>query len=1050
MFPVAPGLVRLGACSCGAVLVVLAAAPAAAQIDPLAFLKVTQPNVLLLVDTAPRMLVGAGGDYFDPHEYEGLSPGDLALNPAGGPYRRRYRDLRFASAVDTSLITASIAAVRPSDPEYAGFHNRTRIGIAKRAIARAVHDNGRSARFGLLTMRQAGQALPSDPNGGPVASQAADQQGTGDLADGRWAITVPTVDRENRLNGSLPPLVMADDPGANAEVRAIAERTWSQLRLGPALLPAGRDTATVSDAPLAALLEDARQEAARLIADDDECRNTVAVLIAGGGEGTGRSPDDAAALAATFTALGGRRVPVHVLAILPSDEERVELRAIARASGGEYVEVRAEDVESTAATGYLEAVPAAVRAIDAAVQHAFALPSDVNRPPTPSAPLGGTSEFQATGPVIATVNLQGASYASGERIDDHEVRSATGSLLRQASNVMVTAGFVLPGFEGRLRAFRVYRPEVDPTRGTGVTFVADGRALWVARTPDPAARNIFTVLPNGEVASFSPANAARLAPYLATFDPLGLIEFVRAHPLGAIVSSTPAVLGPPSAGWPPDGDYPPFVARHEGRRALVFVGANDGMLHAFDARSGLEVWAVIPFNLLPRLQALRDGQGLDRFGYFVDASPRLADVRVDHDGDGRTEWRTHLYVGQGAGGTFYQAFDVTLDGMAAAGVTATAEESAVLSYFADPSRIRFAWAFPRYSAFDYRLLDHEAGVFGDVSAAAPFAATDLELSVGQTWSTPVVARPGSGTASYGVLTGSGFFPYSREQVSWRKHGAVRAGTTFYVLDAATGMPLDTVQVPADGLAEAVDDCGAVSDCRHQRNALQADAVGIGRAPATFITGVYVGDLDGHVWRIDVTAEAGVPRIRGTTQVYSAGPTHPLFGAIALVEVDGVRHLFFGSGSDLLPAGREGTSHRLFGVVDGGTGAGFQHDLAGGRTGGSGERVTSAPAIAGDIVYFTTTTREADGVCASPDVHLYAFTFSGGAAYDATGDGRVSEGESPRVLVLAGAGRATAPFVVDRHLYFGAGTRVAVLGDREKFNAAVGEPGLRILSWRRVR
>jgi hypothetical protein len=1042
-------LVRVAGCACGAAIVLLDARPAAAQVDPLAFLKVTRPNVLLLVDTAPRMLFGAGGDYFDPHEYEGLSPGDLALNPAGGPYRRRYRDLRFASATDASLITAAIVPVRPADAEYAGFHNRARIGIAKRAIARAVRDNGRSARFGLLAMRQAGVALPGDPNGGPVASQAAGQQGSGDLGDGRWSTTVPTVDRENRLNGPLPPLVMADDPRANGEVRAIAERTWGELRGGPALLPAGRDTGTMFDAPLAALLEDARQEAARLIAEDDECRNTVAVLIAGGGEGTGRSPDDASALAATFTGIGGRRVPVYVLGILPKDDERAALRAVARASGGEYFEVRAEDLESTASTGYLEAVPVAVRAIATAVQHAFALPSDVNQPPTASAPVGGTSEFQATGPVIATVNLQGARYASGERIDDHEVRASTGSLLPQASNVMVTAGFVLPGFEGRLRAFRVYRPERDSARGTGVAFVADGRALWSARTPDPAARNIYTVMPDGEVVSFSAASAATLAQYLATFDPVGLIEFVRAHPIGAIVSSTPAVLGPPSAGWPPDGEYPRFVARHEGRRALVFVGANDGMLHAFDARSGLEVWAMIPFNLLPRLQALRDGQGLDRFASFVDASPRLADVRVDHDGDGRTEWRTHLYVGQGAGGTFYQAFDVTLDGMAAAGVTATADESTALAYFADPARIRFAWAFPRYAAFDYRLHDAEAGVFGDLSAAPPYGATDLELSVGQTWSTPVVARAGSATAGYAVLTGSGFLPHSLEQASWRKHGSVRAGTTFYVLEAATGTPLDTVQVPSDGLAEAVDDCGAIGDCRHLRNALQADAVGVGGAPATFITGVYVGDLDGHVWRVDVTADDGMPRIRGATRVYSAGPTHPLFGAIALVEVDGVRHLFFGSGSDLLPARGEGTSHRLFGVVDGGT-ARFEYDLAASRNGAGGEGVTSAPAVAGDVVYFTTTTQSAAGACARPDVHLYAFTFAGGAAYDADGDGRVREGESPRAVVLAGAGRATAPFVADRHLYFGSGMGVSVLGDPEGFNEVTGEPGLRILSWRRVR
>ena len=35
---------------------------------------------------------------------------------------------------------------------------------------------------------------------------------------------------------------------------------------------------------------------------------------------------------------------------------------------------------------------------------------------------------------------------------------------------------------------------------------------------------------------------------------------------------------------------------------MIWVGANDGMLHGIDARLGKEVWAFIPFNLLPKLQ----------------------------------------------------------------------------------------------------------------------------------------------------------------------------------------------------------------------------------------------------------------------------------------------------------------------------------------------------------------------------------------------------------------------------------------------------------------
>src|SRR5690606_24858182 len=100
-----------------------------------------------------------------------------------------------------------------------------------------------------------------------------------------------------------------------------------------------------------------------------------------------------------------------------------------------------------------------------------------------------------------------------------------------------------------------------------------------------------------------------------------LISFIRSQPIGAIVDSTPAIMDPPSLDPPPDSDYPGFADANEGRRSLVWVGANDGMLHAIDGRTGVEVWAFIPFNLLPKLYTLRYGQAVGDFRFFVDGSP---------------------------------------------------------------------------------------------------------------------------------------------------------------------------------------------------------------------------------------------------------------------------------------------------------------------------------------------------------------------------------------------------------------------------------------------
>jgi hypothetical protein len=89
-------------------------------------------------------------------------------------------------------------------------------------------------------------------------------------------------------------------------------------------------------------------------------------------------------------------------------------------------------------------------------------------------------------------------------------------------------------------------------------------------------------------------------------------------------------------------------------------------------------------------------------------------------------------------------------------------------------------------------------------------------------------------------------------------------------------------------------------------------------------------------------------------------------------------------------------------------------------------------------------------CVMPDANLYALTFVGSAAYDATGDNKVTNNETPKLKTLVGAGRATAPFIVDQHLAFGAGTKIEIFGDPNDYNNGVGHVGVRILSWRDLR
>lgn len=89
------------------------------------------------------------------------------------------------------------------------------------------------------------------------------------------------------------------------------------------------------------------------------------------------------------------------------------------------------------------------------------------------------------------------------------------------------------------------------------------------------------------------------------------------------------------------------------RRAMVYVGANDGMLHAFDATSGDEVWAYVPTMVLPKMYRLADKDYGKDHQFYVDGSPVSGDI---FDG---SNWKTILVGGLGAGGRGYYALDVT-------------------------------------------------------------------------------------------------------------------------------------------------------------------------------------------------------------------------------------------------------------------------------------------------------------------------------------------------------------------------------------------------------
>lgn len=1087
-----------------ALLAVLAtfwsASGAFAQLDPLLFVKRVPPTIIVVMDTSVRMLEDGGGNFYDPNFYVVSSDASVmsafpSINGATTKtYRRTYRNLQYAASpgkYTADSIGATAAVWDPANPLTSNspadqqFLDATRYNIAKQGLSAAVSENGGAAfRWGLVKLRQNSPAWRAGAGcDKPVLVSDATQVLYKDTtpcnasaSPGNYAIYAPSVAAANHAQSSAPAGTVVVTPAAGTAASLV-----SLLAKGPndvsALIPAGIGGVGYEDRPLNYALIDAKAAAVAAMAADTaanrSCRNTVVVLIAGGkdnGDAAYVAANNAATTATSFLSVTGggvtRRVPIVVVGVKPNASSVASLQTIATNSGGVYRSA------STAAD--------VTAAVDYAVQLGFARSADFD--------AGTASEFQPVSPVVGTVNLKNGRDAAGASLPNTDINSSPGGVhLPQRSNMLVTAGFMLPGFDGSLRAFRAYKPVADNTKPTGWKFVNDGTKLWPdldgraalagkARIPlDPNTRNIYTYVPDGSgggsMVAFTAANAATLAPHMGTGASTStLIATVRAQNIGAIIGSTPAIMDAPSLDPPPDDAYGrpdapgTFAGDHSTRRSIIFVGANDGMMHAIDARTGYEIWAFIPYNMLPKLRTLSDGQAVDQFDYFVDSSPKIAEVKI------AGAWRSLLLFGQGPGGTFYQTFDVTEAGM---GVDPVLDDlgavSSLLARFDTPNEsVVFKWAFPNYSSFDptyvntFTLSDGTPGgklrLYGDLKATASY----VEKTVGFTWSDPAVGPLNSSRTTTVVMAGSGYFPDIETLIPNRGAAAPKAGNALYVLDVDTGLPVGntsgaTCPAISNGSGSGLG-CAIIGDVagNGRKNAIQADPTAAGVAGSIAVTKAYVGDIDGRYWRFNFTPAGSI------SASLMADTGVPIYASSALLFIGSSDvYMFFATGSDILASSTPGGTgtFRLYGLKDNAPASGattkFAVDLATvTNTGGlaTGERPSTSPSVAGDIVFYTTTTENAAAPCADFNANVYALTYAGGAAYDANANGRIDSNESPIVKTMGG--RATAPFIVDQHLYLGTagatGAKLEAFGDPEDFNNGIGQVGVRILSWREIR
>ncbi len=245
--------------------------------------------------------------------------------------------------------------------------------------------------------------------------------------------------------------------------------------------------------------------------------------------------------------------------------------------------------------------------------------------------------------------------------------------------------------------------------------------------------------------------------------------------LGDIIDSNPVfshkedfgdALLPGSEG----SSYGAFLQSKANRTPMIYVGANDGMLHGFNADTGAEAFGYIPNALMAKLPELASPAYDKNHQFYVDGNTTVADAYIA-TGNGSAAWHTVLVGALGAGGSAIYALDVT-----------------------DPSN---------FSASDV--------LWEDSNSDTGFA--DLGATIGQ----PTIARLNDGT--WVAVFGNG---YGTDTAS------------LFVVNLATGQLIAEIPVPTTG-----------------SNGLAS--------PTTYdLTGdlntdlVYAGDLQGHLWRFDIS------------------------------------------------------------------------------------------------------------------------------------------------------------------------------------------------------
>lgn len=299
----------------------------------------------------------------------------------------------------------------------------------------------------------------------------------------------------------------------------------------------------------------------------------------------------------------------------------------------------------------------------------------------------------------------------------------------------------------------------------------------------------------------------------------------RASVMGDIINSGPVFKKEADQTIAGDSDYTTFVQSVNSRTGVIYVGANDGMLHAIRASDGKELFAYVPLAVSANLNRLTNPSY--QHTPYVDGVPNIGEAKIG------ANWRTILASGMGGGAQGVFVLDVTKP-----------------DNFEDGSEGQGKVMF--------EFTDQDDPMMGNV------------LTPPQLVKIKIPASTTGGTPSYQwfVVVGSGYNNYVNDGLGRYQSNGSQA--IFF---------LSLNKVAGSAWAEGTN---------YFKVTLPAidTALANGMANPGFVLGsqgevktVYAGDLQGQVWKLDLSEGLSAQNI-SDGKVLRGGPDKPLFRATA--------------------------------------------------------------------------------------------------------------------------------------------------------------------------